>query len=530
MKTIERLRQMKKKAVERMQHLSDLAAKEKRELSKDEQEEFDLEKVSAEALEADIKSLTETLATDANTPKPAVTAPVAAPAVPDADALRREADTQADGRHAARVASIKDRCTAAKLPDAFAIELIASGKSVEQCTAAIFEELSKNSKKPENQNRHSGASVNRDERDTFNSKMEAALTVRCNPKAPKETLDLGKEFAGLTMVEMAREYLEFAGVKTRGLPREAIARTALQGHMGAAEYFAGGMHTTSDFPNILANVANKTLRQAYQAAPRTFTAFARQVSAADFKPINRVQLSDVPTLTAVNEHGEFHRGSISDSKETYSLATYGEIIAITRKTIINDDLSALSRIPMGLGVAGAQLESDTVWGIITANAALSDSVNLFHGTHSNLNSGNALAADGLAAMRKAFRLQTGPKGTFLNLSPSFVLVPAALEQTLLNLVAPINLYIAQAVDGIPSWIRSLTPVVEPRLDANSATTWYAASDPAMIDTIEYCYLEGQEGVYTEVRQGFDVDGVEIKARLDFAAGAIDFRGLAKNTA
>jgi hypothetical protein len=37
-------------------------------------------------------------------------------------------------------------------------------------------------------------------------------------------------------------------------------------------------------------------------------------------------------------------------------------------------------------------------------------------------------------------------------------------------------------------------------------------------------------VYIETRQGFEVDGVEIKARLDFAAAAIDYRGLQKNTA
>jgi hypothetical protein len=56
----------------------------------------------------------------------------------------------------------------------------------------------------------------------------------------------------------------------------------------------------------------------------------------------------------------------------------------------------------------------------------------------------------------------------------------------------------------------------------------------IIDTIDnaykFCtdYLEGQDGVYIETRQGFDVDGFEIKARLDFASAAIDFRGLQKN--
>jgi hypothetical protein len=34
--------------------------------------------------------------------------------------------------------------------------------------------------------------------------------------------------------------------------------------------------------------------------------------------------------------------------------------------------------------------------------------------------------------------------------------------------------------------------------------------------------------YIETRNGFDVDGVEIKCRLDFGAKAIDWRGLYRN--
>lgn len=86
---------------------------------------------------------------------------------------------------------------------------------------------------------------------------------------------------------------------------------------------------------------------------------------------------------------------------------------------------------------------------------------------------------------------------------------------------------------MPAFVRAMVPIVEPRLDAVASvgdTNWYTAADPSSIDTIEYCYLEGQQGVYIETRQGFEVDGVEIKARLDFAAAAIDHRGLQKNTA
>jgi hypothetical protein len=81
---------------------------------------------------------------------------------------------------------------------------------------------------------------------------------------------------------------------------------------------------------------------------------------------------------------------------------------------------------------------------------------------------------------------------------------------------------------VPEWVRGLVPVVEPRLDAASEIAWYLIADPAQIDTIEYCYLEGQQGVYIETKQGFEIDGVEIKARMDFGAAAIDYRGLQKS--
>jgi hypothetical protein len=50
------------------------------------------------------------------------------------------------------------------------------------------------------------------------------------------------------------------------------------------------------------------------------------------------------------------------------------------------------------------------------------------------------------------------------------------------------------------------------------------ADPATIDTIEYCRLEGQSEPFLDQRVGFELDGVEFKIRHDFAAKAIDFRG------
>jgi hypothetical protein len=117
--------------------------------------------------------------------------------------------------------------------------------------------------------------------------------------------------------------------------------------------------------------------------------------------------------------------------------------------------------------------------------------------------------------------------TVLNIRPAFLIVPAALELRAEQLVAQ-NLVPATPATVVPQSIRSLSPISEPRLDAASPTAWYLAASPNQIDTIEYAYLEGQQGAYVETRNGFDVDGVEIKCRLDFGAKAIDWRGLYRN--
>jgi hypothetical protein len=412
----------------------------------------------------------------------------------------------------------------AQLGESWSQALIATGATKDQAGTAILERLrALDNRLPPTQPQNpaptkpGGIRLGQDEDEMIRENMTAYLMFRENPGLNPIVNDRGREYVGLRLLDLARFCIERTGKSTRGMNVNDIAFNAL---------------TTTDLPNILANVANKTLRQGYQAVSRTFTAFSRQVTASDFKPVNRVQLSDLAALQPLNEKGEFHRTPISDSNQSYQLATFGEVVAVTRKVIINDDLQAITRIPFQLGVAAARLESDTVWAVFLSNQVMGeDNKALFHAAHNNLltGAGSALGLTALATSRSKFRLQTGPKGTILNLEPSTLIVPTSLETAALQLIAPINLVATTTPAAvIPEWVRTLTPVVEPRLDANSTTAWYLATTPTLIDTVEYCYLEGQDGVYIETRQGFDVDGFEVKARLDFAAAAIDFRGLQKN--
>ena len=351
--------------------------------------------------------------------------------------------------------------------------------------------------------------------ETRRAAVEAALLHRYDP-GRFALSDAAREWRGLSLIEMARGWLEAEGVRVRGLSRDEIATRAL--------------HSTSDFPAILAGVTNKTLRAAYDTAPRTYPAIARRTTVADFKLVHRLQLGEAPQLERVNQSGEFKRGSIGEAQETYRIETFGKVIGITRQVLINDDLDAFTRVPALFGTSAATLESDVVWGIFTANPAMADGATLFHASHKNLaGTGAALDVAGLAKARTAMAQQRGLDGkTLLNVRPSYLVVPSSLELSAEQLLAQ-NIVPAKAADVVPSSIRSLAVIAEPRLDpASGAVPWFLVASPAAIDTIEYAYLEGQEGVALETRMGFDVDGVEIRARLDFGAKAIDWRGLYKN--
>jgi hypothetical protein len=424
---------------------------------------------------------------------------------PNLDVIRREAIAA----ERARVIEINEAVRGLRLDQSFADELIAKDTSADEARRqAIAKAAERSNDQIMPRMGHIETLV--DEVETRRAGVEEALLHRYNP-AQHKLSDNGKRFSGLSLIEIGRELLTQRGVDIRGMSRDQIATRA--------------MLTTGDFPYILANVANKTLRQAYEAAPQTFKPFTRMVTAPDFKTIARTALGDSPTLEKVNEHGEYKYGSVSEARETYAIASYGKIVALTRQTLINDDLSAFTRLPEMFGRAAADLESDTVWGIITANAALADSIALFHASHGNLPTGAAISVAQLGVCRAAMRVQNSLDGRKINVTPRYLLVPAALETIAQQFTS--QAYAASASSSINPFAGALQVLAEPRLDTASTTAWYMAADPAQIDTIEYAYLEGNQGVYLETKDGWEIDGVEFKARLDFGAKAIDFRGLVK---
>jgi len=465
----------------------------------------------------------------AGNPAAADTTTRSAPAAPDHAEAARAAGIQAERTRQTeiRAAVQAARSTLGADVDALSTRLIDAGVGIDEARREVLEALTQRSNATASRGATSIRTVS-DEVEVTRSRMVDAIALRAQPGRTQlgdRVIDIAgaRAFRGMDLIDMARRSIAMAGGNSDGLTRREIALAALNLDSDAVR--SAGMHGTSDFTNVLANTISRTLRAAYALSPRSFTGWARRSSNKDFKEKAVTQLSDLGKFEKVKEGGEYKYLSFGDSAEKYSLAKSGGIIAVTWEALVNDDMTAFDRLPVMIAEEAAASEGDIVYGILSANAAMADTVALFHADHSNLaGTGAAINLTTLGAARAAMREQTGPQGRKLNLEPSFLIVGSnkeveAYQYTSAQFVA------AKNVDINPASNTRLEVVVDSRVIGNA---WYLSASPGRIDTIEYAYLEGEEGLFTERKEGFEVDGLMIKARHVFAAKAIDTRGLYKN--
>lgn len=452
---------------------------------------------------------TESRAVD--TTAPATTTPATTPAAAVATAIVRAGFAEVTA--ACRVAGLADADR-----DAIFTDVEARNLGMDAVRAGIFERLATRANAAPTDSR---VTITRDAQDTTRSMVESALLHRFDPVTYKLE-DGAREWRGMSLMEIGA-----ALVRGRGERMLDLDKMGRAGFVLGLDVRSGGLHTTSDFPLILANVANKTLRAGYEAAPRTFLPWTRRNTATDFKTMSRNQLGSAPAFKEVNENGEFTYGTIGEGREQYALATFGRIVGVTRQAIINDDMGAFTRIPQLMGNAAANNQSNIIYAILADNDVLSDAVALFHADHGNLaGSGAAPDATTIAAAMTAIGSQTGVDSddtTYLNLQGRYLLGGWATDVARKQYTSA-N-YQPTAQSSINVYASSLVPITEARISGNA---WYVSADPMQVDTIEYAFLDGNDAVNLETRVGFEVDGVELRARQDFAAKAIDHRGLYKN--
>lgn len=452
---------------------------------------------------------------------------------------------------AKRRKEIQSLCTAHKIERSFADSLCDDGVDLNTARAKVLERMAS---KPVGQTTERVSVAESSDDKLFAAARDGLIMRTLRASGSRQTIERPaagyEDFKNMKLSRMAEFYAERMGCDVRRMASKDVALVAM-GHPGSLNRFRiqrDVNHTTGSFTSLLLDAANKTLLAGYEEAPYTWSNWARDAgTTTDFKNLNRIRFSEMGTPEMVPEGKEYRSATMSDSKETYAINKYGSIFTISWETVVNDDLDAISRIPAMQGAACRRLQNQAIYGVLTANAAMADTGALFNvtaqttaGGHANLVTGTA-ATPTVATLNAAYLSMMTKKGlrsdVILNIQPAFLIVPAALGATALQLVGSIADPAAGGSNAGnantkniygPNGDRPLKVIIEPVLDANSATAFYFAANNSQVDTVEITFLEGEQSPVLESEWDFDKDVYKNKVRQTFGVAPIDFRGLYKH--
>jgi hypothetical protein len=448
-------------------------------------------------------------------------------------ALSSDAPVRAAER--ARIASIRSLAGSFGLAPEAEEKLISSGVSVDMAKAHILDIVS---------GRAAGGpgfhvSQGRTEQEKFGSAVRDALCLRTgarmlkhapgtqeyraeNPtaRAVRDPAPGAQELLSLPLPMLCREMLMRAGERINGDMRQIVGRAL----------------TTTDLPNLLVETSHRILLDAFDNAPETWAQWALKGQVADFKKTKAVGFEGDVRLLPKPENYEYEEGVLAENAEEFAIATFGRKMSISRESLINDDLNALSRLPVLYGQAAAEKVGDTAYNALLNAPPMGDDKPLFHVDHNNLYAGRGgvPTVANLGEVVTGMKLQKDSFGKTITILPKFFLAPVSLEVAAEQFFNT-QLQGAGAIVGTQSepFISNpyggtfFTRVYDRRLDAASATTWYLA---ARDGTVVVFFLGGIEAPYIESQPNFDTDGVESKVRMDVGAKAVRWVTLAKATA
>jgi ATP-dependent protease ClpP protease subunit len=393
-------------------------------------------------------------------------------------------------------------------------------------------------------------------RDRHKAAIKSGLMVRClaggrdseqleKALPEKDRAKDYQDFAGMHLVKIAENCLLADGWRedtVRRLSPSQIAQAALGFGSNIGIRNDAGLQTTGSLLEITRDAMNKVLTTAYTEAPQTWRIVGRQgASVPDFKDKHVVKLSGSGNVPIWQDNTIPELAKLSNEKEKYAVEARAQTLSFSWRLLVNDDMDALSRRPQIEGNAMARTNNAVFWAQVTANGLMTDAVALFATAtgarkQTNLITGSATPTNTtIGAMRKLLRLMRGlnaPEGTqsddILNLAPKYIVGPAALEEIILKQVNSPADPASGGNSGVYNTAKSLIPVIEPLLDATSATAWYLWADKASIDTVEMSFLQGQETPFVHEWMDNQTMAQNFTIVQSFAAKAIEWRSMIRH--
>lgn len=497
---------MKKKWIQRQQEILNKAKAEKRELTAEEQEEFESlqRKIDTEddSDEPEERSSHDTAEGDGN----------------------REAECEAiRAAERQRICEIEAMCGHFGMD---AREYVKSDISVESARKKIMEKLMQDGAPV----RQSGnAEVTRDEKDKFRDAASDALLMRAGLKTEKPA-DGARELQGLSLRDLFIECSSSEG--ETGLHRKSSDDLF---DMALRQFY----NPTAAFPSILDNAINKAYVEGHKTVAVTFDQITKKGSLKDFKTADNNYLAGpVGEFLEVPEGGELKHDVFEDDKlPTRKLRTYGRQFTLSRQAFINDDIDLVTRIPARYAASARKTLNKQVYEILVSNAAIYDGVPLFHAAHGNLlNNGTGITQESMQRMILALQTQKDQFGEAIIVRPAKIVVPAGMAfdiYTLFNSPTINTEGNTQAVNPMYRYANQIQVIEEPTINVlcggfGKQMPWFLLGAGEDTDFIEVDYLNGKEIPTIRRMETPGTLGFVWDIYIDWGVSVMDFRGAVKN--
>jgi len=305
--------------------------------------------------------------------------------------------------------------------------------------------------------------------------------------------------------------------------REArtVLRFAFQPHLEAG-------FSTVDIGGILSNVANKFLLEGFFSVERTWRNICAVRNVSDFKTVTSYRLVGKDQYEQVAPGGELKHGTLGEEQYSNKADTFGLMLTIDRRDIINDDLGAITTVPRKLGRGSGLKINDVFWTTFMNNAAF------FTAGNKNYIEGatTALSIDGLTTGEVTFMDQVDTDGKPIGIMPAILLVPTALSAVGTQLFKSMELRDTTASTKYPVSnphqgkfrVEVSRYLSNSQYTGNSSKAWYLLADPNDLPVIEVAFLNGQESPTIETADAdFNVLGIKLRGYHDFGAAKQDGR-------
>jgi len=497
--------------IARMRELNETARAAGRNMTTEEQSEFDGLQRSVEQIDAQGG---ESQAQPTGTQQHNV--PPATGETPVTRAQSTEADTlRAIQEERARVTEIAGICRE------FGVEAsnyITEGTPVAEVRRNVMDELVR-TRAPHD------VRITQDEQDVFRTAAADSLLVRAGQLDARDA-QAAMPYASMTLRGIAEECLERDGVE--GVRR--MSATELLNTI-ARQFF----NPTAAFPSIMDQMAKKAYETGYNKVNVTFDKFCGRGTLSDFKETKGNYLAGpAGEFLEVAENGELKHDTPEDKKlPSRKLKTFGRQFTMTRQAFINDDINLLVSIPVRYGQSSRRTINKQVFTLLHSNPAVFDDKTLFHSDHRNLlTAGSKPTREAVLSMLLKLSLQKDQFGEPILITPKFLIVPVGYEDEFTAIFKSATIETADNAHAANSLIhRNLEVIGDPTLNAlagANACPWFLSADPNEATTVQVDYYNGIEVPTINRKEVAGVLGFVWDIFLDWGVTAVDFRGMVKN--